>query len=109
MFSDVGQARTTAAMLLLPIATTSSRTCTKRTVVCRTSFASVFELSTSVIDCQLIEVQNTMVVIRKYPSLQSFQDYVVTIINPIKQSISVDIRRYPYLSILDLLLKIVRQ
>ena len=32
MFSDVGQARTNAAMLLLPIATTSSRTCTKPTV-----------------------------------------------------------------------------
>ena len=34
MFGDVGQARTNAAMLLLPIATTSSRTCTKPTVVC---------------------------------------------------------------------------
>ena len=29
MFGDVGHARTNAAMLLLPIATTSSRTCTK--------------------------------------------------------------------------------
>ena len=29
MFGDVGKARTNAAMLLLPIATTSSRTCTK--------------------------------------------------------------------------------
>ena len=29
MFGDVGQARTNAAMLLMPIATTSSRTCTK--------------------------------------------------------------------------------
>ena len=29
MFGDVGQARTNAAILLLPIATTSSRTCTK--------------------------------------------------------------------------------
>ena len=29
MFSDVGQARTNAAMLLLMIETTSSRTCTK--------------------------------------------------------------------------------
>ena len=35
MFGDVGQARTKAAMLLLPIATTSSRTCTKPTVICR--------------------------------------------------------------------------
>ena len=35
MFGDVGQARTNAAMLLLLIATTSSRTCTKPTVVCR--------------------------------------------------------------------------
>ena len=34
MFGDVGQARTKAAMLLLMIATTSSRTCTKPTVVC---------------------------------------------------------------------------
>ena len=36
MFGDVGQARTKAAMLLLPIATTSSRTCTKPTVGCCT-------------------------------------------------------------------------
>ena len=35
MSGDVGQARTKAAMLLLPIATTSSRTCTKPTVVRR--------------------------------------------------------------------------
>ena len=34
MFGDVSQARTKAAMLLLPIATTSSRTCTKPIVVC---------------------------------------------------------------------------
>ena len=33
MFGDVGQARTNAAMLLLPIDTTSSRTCTKPTVL----------------------------------------------------------------------------
>jgi len=33
MFGDVDQARTKAAMLLMPIATTSSRTCTKPTVV----------------------------------------------------------------------------
>jgi len=32
MFGDVGRARTNAAMLLMPIATTSSRTCTKPTV-----------------------------------------------------------------------------
>ena len=32
MFGDVGHARTNAAMLLLTIATTSSRTCTKPTV-----------------------------------------------------------------------------
>ena len=31
MFGDVGQARTNAAILLLMIATTSSRTCTKPT------------------------------------------------------------------------------
>ena len=36
MFGDVGQARTNAAIMLLPIATTSSRTCTKPTVVCCT-------------------------------------------------------------------------
>ena len=34
MFGDVGQARTNAAMLLLMIDTTSSRTCTKPTVSC---------------------------------------------------------------------------
>jgi len=34
MFGDVGQARTNAAMLLMPIATTSSRTCTKPIVGC---------------------------------------------------------------------------
>ena len=34
MFGDVGQARTKAAMLLLMIDTTSSRTCTKPTVAC---------------------------------------------------------------------------
>ena len=33
MFGDVGQARTKAAMLLMPIDTTSSRTCTKPIVV----------------------------------------------------------------------------
>ncbi len=38
MFSDVGQARTNAAMLLMLIATTSSRTCTKPTVACSTSW-----------------------------------------------------------------------
>ena len=32
MFGDVGQARTNAAMLLMPIDTTSSHTCTKPTV-----------------------------------------------------------------------------
>ena len=32
MFGDVGQARTKAAMLILMIDTTSSRTCTKPTV-----------------------------------------------------------------------------
>ena len=34
MFGDAGQARTTAAMLLMTIATISSRTCTKPTVAC---------------------------------------------------------------------------
>ena len=34
MFGDAGQARTNAAMLLMAIATTSSRTCTKPTVAC---------------------------------------------------------------------------
>ena len=33
MFSNVGQARTNAAMLLMTIATTSSRTCTKPRVM----------------------------------------------------------------------------
>ena len=36
MFGDVGQARTNAAMLLMPIATTSSRNCTKPHVMCST-------------------------------------------------------------------------
>ena len=36
MFGDVGQARTNAAMLLLMIDTTSSRTCTKPIVSCCT-------------------------------------------------------------------------
>ena len=34
MFGDAGQARTNAAMLLMTIATTSSRTCTKPNVSC---------------------------------------------------------------------------
>jgi len=34
MFGDAFQARTNAAMLLLPIATTSSHTCTKPIVGC---------------------------------------------------------------------------
>ena len=34
MFGNVGQARTNATILLMMIATTSSRTCTKPTVVC---------------------------------------------------------------------------
>jgi len=34
MFGDVGQARTNAAMLLMTIATMSSRTCAKPIVVC---------------------------------------------------------------------------
>ena len=45
MFGDAGQAQTNAATLLLPIATTSSRTCTKPTVVrspCCQSSACVF-------------------------------------------------------------------
>ena len=33
MFGDVGHARTNAAMLPMPIATISSRTCTKPTVI----------------------------------------------------------------------------
>ena len=37
MFGDVGQARTNAAMLLLIIATTSSRNCTKPNVACSAS------------------------------------------------------------------------
>ena len=42
MIGDAGQARTNAAMLLMPIDTTSSRTCTKPTVVrCFSSGSSV--------------------------------------------------------------------
>ena len=43
MFGDVGQARTNAAMLLMMIVTTSSRTCTKPTVVRRFSSRSTKE------------------------------------------------------------------
>ena len=43
MFGDVGQARTNAAMLIMPIVTTSSRTCTKPTVGCR--FSRLYKLS----------------------------------------------------------------
>jgi len=41
MFSDVGQARTKAAILLMPIATTSSRICTKPIVVRRLGLSTV--------------------------------------------------------------------
>ena len=40
MFGDVGQSRTNAAMLLMPIATTSSRICTKPIVSCSFYFSS---------------------------------------------------------------------
>ena len=48
MFGNVGQARTNAAMFLMMIATTSSRTCTKPIVAC-----SVFYLAcrNSIICC----------------------------------------------------------
>ena len=42
MLSDVGQARTNAAMLLLMIDTTSSRICTKPIVMCSYSFFNQF-------------------------------------------------------------------
>ena len=42
MFGDAGQARTKAAMLLLMIDTTSSRTCTKPTVACRFSLSTLW-------------------------------------------------------------------
>ena len=45
MFGDVGQARTNAAMLLLPIATTSSRTCTKPTVVRSLFYLSIISFA----------------------------------------------------------------
>gem|GEM_PF-2175941 len=46
MFGDVGQARTNAAILLMLIATTSSRICTKPIVVCRFILATtLFHLS----------------------------------------------------------------
>jgi len=45
MFGDAGQARTKAAMLLLMIDTTSSRTCTKPIVACcASSFSRGFQL-----------------------------------------------------------------
>ena len=42
MFGDVGQARTNAAMLLLPIATTSSRICTKPIVIRLCIYFSIY-------------------------------------------------------------------
>jgi len=42
IFGDVGHARTNAAMLLMMIETISTRTCTKPTVMCRTSSLSIF-------------------------------------------------------------------
>ena len=42
MFGDVGQARTNAAMLLMMIATTSSRTCTKPTVIRLSSSSTIY-------------------------------------------------------------------
>ena len=42
MFGDVGQARTNAAMLLQPIDTTSSRTCTKPTVIRLCIYFSIY-------------------------------------------------------------------
>ena len=48
MFGDVGQARTNAAILLLMIATTSSHTCTKPTVVRRYSVC-LCNLSTAIL------------------------------------------------------------
>ena len=48
MFGDVGQARTKAAMLLVMIDTTSSRTCTKPTVGCCVSFRYCAENSYSI-------------------------------------------------------------
>jgi len=44
MFGDAGQARTNAAILLMPIATTSSRTCTKRNVSRRAWWESVRQM-----------------------------------------------------------------
>ncbi len=49
MFGDVGQARTKAAMLLLPIATTSSRTCTKPTVVGSTRIVNLAPLIAGIV------------------------------------------------------------
>jgi len=47
MFSDVVQARTKAAMLLMPIATTSSHTCTKRIVMRSPLYTSIKNLAKS--------------------------------------------------------------
>jgi len=45
MFGDVGQAQTKAAMLLLMIDTTSSRTCTKPIVSCSLSYSCLIFLA----------------------------------------------------------------
>ena len=47
MFGDGGQARTKATMLLLTIAITSSRTCTKPTVQATPAVSSPYLLSSS--------------------------------------------------------------
>jgi len=44
MFGDAGQARTNAAMLLQPIATTSSHTCTKPNVSSSAFNAQIFDI-----------------------------------------------------------------
>ena len=51
MFGDVRQARTNAAMLLMPIATTSSRTCTKPIVAC-------WLVKTGIVQCYLNGILN---------------------------------------------------
>ena len=66
-FGDVGQARTKAAMLLLPIDTTSSRTCTKPIVSCRNGWLKCELLPISVTQWLFLEVIDYNIKHFKFP------------------------------------------
>ena len=68
MFGDVGPARTKAAMLLLMIDTTSSRTCTKPIVVCSPKSLAVktFEFINVAFKASLIPALSSKIVKRYF-------------------------------------------